>query len=152
MTRKHFFNFFSIKVIHVIPFISAEWFLVISVLLSWTRTRFAEISLCPKLGTLSEVRYNDGNNKKEPRFISRSKIGEKSIQYKGNQIWNAMEPDIKNSESLSVFKSAYKKFLLESEIDPNLFLNPTNLLLCSWVVHPTMLLVMCKLWVFFPFP
>ena len=71
------------------------------------------------------------NNDKAPRFISRSKIGEKSIQFKGNQIWNAMPLDIKKSESLSIFKSAYKKFLLESEIDPNIFLNPTNLLLCS---------------------
>ena len=71
------------------------------------------------------------NNDKAPRFISRSKIGEKSIQFKGNQIWNNMPLDIKKSESLSIFKSVYKKFLLESEIDPNMFLNPTNLLLCS---------------------
>ena len=71
------------------------------------------------------------NNDKAPRFISRSKIGEKSIQFKGNQIWNNMPLDIKKSESLSIFKSVYKKFLLKSEIDPNMFLNHTNLLLCS---------------------
>ena len=81
--------------------------------------------------TQHEYGLRSRNNNKAPRFISRSKIGEKSIQYKGNQIWNAMESDIKQSESLSIFKSAYKKFLLESEIDPNLFLNSTNLLLCS---------------------
>ena len=65
-------------------------------------------------------------NNRAPRFFSLSKIGEKSIQYKGNQIWNAMPLDIKKSESLSIFKSAYKKFLLESKIDPNMFLNPTK--------------------------
>ena len=71
------------------------------------------------------------NNNKAPRFISCTKFGEKSIQFKSNQIWNAMPLDIKNSESLSIFKSAYKKFLSESDIDPNMFLNPTNLLQCS---------------------
>ena len=72
------------------------------------------------------------NDNKAPRFFSCSKTVEKSIQFnKGIQIWNAMPLDIKNSESLSIFKSSYKKFLYESDIDPNMFLNPTNLLLCS---------------------
>ena len=82
----------------------------------------------------NEIQHDYGlrsRNDKTPRFISRSKVGEKSIQYKGYQIWNAMPLHIKKSESLSVFKSSYKKFLSESEIDPNMFLNPTNLLLCS---------------------
>ena len=77
------------------------------------------------------------NDNKAPRFFSCSKTGEKSIQFKGIQIWNAMPLDIKNSESLSIFKSSYKKFLFESDIDPNMFLNPTNLLLCSWTVYFT---------------
>ena len=30
------------------------------------------------------------NSTKPPRFISKLKIGEKSVQYKGSQIWKAM--------------------------------------------------------------
>ena len=37
-------------------------------------------------------------------------------------------------ESFSKFKTAYKKFLIESEIDSTVFLNQTNLLLLSWPV------------------
>ena len=37
------------------------------------------------------------SSNRPPRFISKSKIGEKSIQYKGSQIWNAMPLKIVNS-------------------------------------------------------
>ena len=67
-----------------------------------------------------------------PRIFSQSKTGEKSIQYKGSQIWNILPQDIKSCESFSKFKNAYKKFLIETEIDSStVFLNPTNLLLLS---------------------
>ena len=68
---------------------------------------------------------------KPPRFVSRSRIGERSIQYKGSQIWKAMSLNIKNCESFSKFKVSYKKYLLENEIDSNIFLNDTDLLLSS---------------------
>ena len=73
---------------------------------------------------------NQGSNK-PLRFFSKSKIGEKSIQYKGSQIWNAMPSDIKNCELFAKFKISYKNHLLESEVDPTIFLNQTDLLLSS---------------------
>ena len=71
------------------------------------------------------------NNNRPPRFISKSKIGEKSIQFKGSQIWNAMPLEIKNCELIAKFKTSYKNHLLETEIDPCIFLNQTDLLLSS---------------------
>ena len=71
------------------------------------------------------------NNNRPPRFISKSKIGEKSIQFKCSQIWNAMPLEIKNCELFAKFKTSYKNHLLETEIDPCIFLNPTDLLLSS---------------------
>ena len=73
---------------------------------------------------------NRGNNK-PPRFFSNTKIGEKSIQYKGTQIWNAMPLEIKNCELFSKFKTSYKNHLLQTKIDPTIFLNQTDLLLFS---------------------
>ena len=46
------------------------------------------------------LRSCSGN--KPTRFISRSKSGEKSVQFKGSQIWKSMPPDIRNCESLSM--------------------------------------------------
>ena len=44
-----------------------------------------------------------------------------------------MSLNIKNCESFSKFKVSYKKYLLENEIDSNIFLNDTDLLLSSWL-------------------
>ena len=41
------------------------------------------------------------NSNAPPRFISEKFTGEKSIQYKGAQIWNSLPTEIKSSESLS---------------------------------------------------
>ena len=71
------------------------------------------------------------SSNKPPRFVSKSRIGERSIQYKGSQIWKAMPIDLKNCETLPKFKAAYKKYLLENEIDATIFLNETDLLLSS---------------------
>ena len=68
---------------------------------------------------------------KPPCFVSKSRIGERSIQYKGSQIWKAMPTDLKNCETFPKFKTAYKKYLLENEIDATIFLNETDLLLYS---------------------
>ena len=35
------------------------------------------------------------SSNKPPRFVSKSRIGERSIQYKGSQIWKAMPVDLK---------------------------------------------------------
>ena len=70
------------------------------------------------------------NSNRPPRFISKSRIGEKSIQFKGSQIWNAMPSEIKDC-GFSKFKTCYKKYLLETEIDSTIFLNETDLLLSS---------------------
>lgn len=74
------------------------------------------------------------SSNRPPRFISKSKIGEKSIQYKGSQIWNAMPSKLKKCELFSQFKTSYKNYLLETEIDSSIFLNQTELLLSSWLV------------------
>ena len=74
------------------------------------------------------------SSNRPPRFISKSKIGEKSIQYKGSQIWNVMSLKLKNCELFSQFKTSYKNHLLETEIDSSIFLNQTDLLLSSWLV------------------
>ena len=71
------------------------------------------------------------SSNKPPRFVSKSRIGERSIQYKGSQIWKDMPTDLKNCETFPKFKTAYKKYLLENEIDATIFLNETDLLLYS---------------------
>ena len=71
------------------------------------------------------------SSNKPPRFVSKSRIGERSIQYKGSQIWKAMPIDLKNCETFPKFKTAYKKYLLENEINATIFLNETDLLLHS---------------------
>ena len=71
------------------------------------------------------------SSNRPPRFISKSRIGEKSIQYKGSQMWNAMPLKLKNCEILGQFKTSYKNYLLETEIDSSIFLNQTDLLLSS---------------------
>ena len=71
------------------------------------------------------------NSNRPPRFISKAKIGEKSIQFKGSQIWNAMPSEIKDCESFAKFKTSYKKYLLETDFDSSIFLNETDLLLSS---------------------
>ena len=75
---------------------------------------------------------NRGSNK-PLRFFSKSKIGEKSIQYRGTQIWNAIPLEIKNCELFTKFKMSYKNHLLENEVDSTIFLNQTDLLLFSWL-------------------
>ena len=65
------------------------------------------------------------------RLISKSKTSEKCIQYKGFHIWNAMSLEIKICESLWIFKTSYKKILLEIKIDLTIFLNETYSLLSS---------------------
>ena len=75
------------------------------------------------------LRSRSSNN--PPRFVSTSRIGERSIQYKGSQIWKSMPIDLKNCETLPKFKTAYKKYLLENEIDATIFLDETDLLLNS---------------------
>ena len=46
------------------------------------------------------------SSNKPPRFVSKSRIGERSIQYKGSQILKAMPIDLKNCETLPKFKAA----------------------------------------------
>ena len=73
---------------------------------------------------------NRGSNK-PLRFFSKSKIGEKSNQYRGTQIWNAIPLEIKNCELFTKFKTLYKNHLLKNEVDSIIFLNQTDLLLFS---------------------
>ena len=54
-------------------------------------------------------------NDAPPRFLSESKTGEKSLQFKKLQLWNTLSTEIKNCEIFMIFKKTYKKFLLQSE-------------------------------------
>ena len=86
------------------------------------------------------------NSNRHPRFVSKCKVGEKSIQFKGSQVWKAMPLDLKNCEPFSKFKASYKNYLLETEIDPTIFFNETDLLVSSLFalsLHTTSLIVLC---------
>ena len=52
-------------------------------------------------------------HERAPRFICRSKIGEKSLQFTGMHLWNSIPPEIKTSESYNIFKKSYKKHLID---------------------------------------
>ena len=49
-----------------------------------------------------------------PRIICRKKTGEKSIQFRGSQIWSEIPAEIKACESFKKFKRIYKKHLIEN--------------------------------------
>ena len=54
------------------------------------------------------------NRQRTARVQCNSRTGEKSVQYKSLHLWNNLPAEIKNSESLNVFKKAYKNLLLEN--------------------------------------
>ena len=54
------------------------------------------------------------NRLRPVRFLSKSKTGEKSVQYKSFQLWKEILPEIKTSSSLSLFKRKYKTFLIDN--------------------------------------
>ena len=66
--------------------------------------------------------YNlrSSNSTAPPILLSEIKTGEKPLQFIGAQIWNGLKPEIKGCESLNAFKKAYKKFLIDSEIESDL--------------------------------
>ena len=41
--------------------------------------------------------------------------GKKSIQFRGSKLWNDLSEELRNSNSLNIFKRRYKKFLLEDK-------------------------------------
>ena len=47
------------------------------------------------------------------RFAFNSITGKKSIQFIGSKIWEELPEDVKNSDSFTIFKKSYKKYLLE---------------------------------------
>ena len=57
------------------------------------------------------------NSNAPPRFISEKITGEKSIQYKGAQIWNSLPTEIQSCESLNIFKKSYKNFLIDNSAE-----------------------------------
>ena len=57
------------------------------------------------------------NSNAPPRFISEKFTGEKSIQYKGAQIWNSLPTEIQSCESLNIFKKSYKNFLIDNSVE-----------------------------------
>ena len=57
------------------------------------------------------------NSTAPPRFLSQSFTREKSIQYKGAQVWNSLPTEIQSSESFSIFKKSCKNFLIENLLE-----------------------------------
>ena len=58
------------------------------------------------------------------RLVSRTKYAEKSFQIGGQKFWNKLPIDIRNVETLSIFKKCYKTYLLdqnEQDIDDSIF-------------------------------
>ena len=64
-----------------------------------------------------EIQHSYGlrnrNRIQSPRFFFNSITGKKSIQFTGSKIWEDMPEEIKNSESFTIFKKSFKKYLLE---------------------------------------
>ena len=48
-------------------------------------------------------------------ILFHSARGEKSIQHRGAKLWNKLNDKLRNSESLNIFKSQYKVYLLEND-------------------------------------
>ena len=48
-----------------------------------------------------------------PNIVVSSTSGERSIQYRGAKLWNNLSDDIRQCESLSIFKKKLKVHLLE---------------------------------------
>ena len=51
------------------------------------------------------------------KTLSRTKTGEKSLQFRKTQIWNEIPSEIKSCEFFNAFKKAYKKFLIENTVE-----------------------------------
>ena len=48
-------------------------------------------------------------------ILFHSARGEKSIHHRGAKLWNKLNDKLRNSESLNIFKSQYKVYLLEND-------------------------------------
>ena len=49
------------------------------------------------------------------RLVCLTKFSEKSFQIAGSKFWNKIPEDIRQSDSLTIFKRSFKNLLLESE-------------------------------------
>ena len=54
------------------------------------------------------------NRERRVRLLCKTKTGEKSIQFRSSQLWDNLPNDIKSSTSFSIFKKAYKEYLVNS--------------------------------------
>ena len=52
------------------------------------------------------------NRSRPVKFLSKTKTGEKSVQYKSFHLWKEIPLDIKNIQTFNSFKKTYKKYLL----------------------------------------
>ena len=82
---------------------------------------FASIQICNHFENSSQISHNYGLRSRSrndpPRFLSRTKTGEKSLQFRKTQIWNEIPTEIKSCEFFNAFKKAYKKILIENTIE-----------------------------------
>ena len=53
------------------------------------------------------------NRQRPVRLLCSSRTGEKSVQYKSFKLWNELTFEIKNSDSLAIFKRKYKEYLID---------------------------------------
>ena len=79
------------------------------------------IQICNHFENSSQISHNYGLRSRSrndpPRFLSRTKTGEKSLQFRKTQIWNEIPSEIKSCEFFNAFKKAYKKFLIETTVE-----------------------------------
>ena len=54
------------------------------------------------------------NRQRPIRFLSKSKTGEKTVQFTSFQLWKKIPQEIRESLSLNVFKKLYKKYLINN--------------------------------------
>ena len=64
--------------------------------------------------TQYNLRSNDDGKIKE--ILARTNYGCKMIQTSGARLWNSIPTSIKNSESLNIFTTQYKKYLLPDQV------------------------------------
>ena len=61
----------------------------------------------------NRYRFRRGVNDTTPRLLYRTASGEKSVQHRGEKLWNDLPPYIKDLDSLKSFKRFYKAHLIE---------------------------------------
>ena len=86
--------------------------------------KFYNNGIIPTIGGFFETdpfanRHNYGLRSRSAnvptRLLQQTKSSEKSLQIRGPKLWRSIPDDIISSESLSIFKRAFKEYLLTND-------------------------------------